>query len=129
MEIVLDESSNWHKILLATKVKPRQELDETYKKHSHPGYLNMIKSLKDLDDVNYIRKDIGVWDYNSKKIKERLEKCYKLGDCAETKNYYKFIKKKYIDKGITVKDVEATNKWFNEVARKALNDRAKELKK
>jgi len=128
MEMVLDESSNWHKILLATKVNPKQEMHETLKKHSHPGYINMMKSLKDEDDIKYIRQDMNTWFNTLKTTRTRLENCYKLGDCAKTEKYYKFFKKKYIDNGIIVKDIDETYKWFDTVARKALNDRAKEIR-
>lgn len=121
------EESN--KVLMGFRIKPQQNIDETFKKHSYQGYLDFIKNKADLSDIDYLRKDYQQGLATFKRIKERIEKVEKLGDCKETSGYYKGIKSKYIDKGITSKDVEATIKWFNDNIPKALNDRKAELSK
>lgn len=126
LDEVIDESSNWHKIKLAASIKPHQTADETLKKHSYPGYLALINRLDNLDDCYYIRQDMNIGTY--KTIRDRIEKCNKLGNCQTTKNYYKGIMDKYISKGITVKDCDATIKWFDTVCKPALSAKIKELK-
>ena len=51
--------------------------------------------------------------------------CTKYGDCPKTHKYYKGIKKKFIDKGVTAKDCYLYKKWCEEVARPALNKKIK----
>jgi len=113
---------------MGLRIHPHQNIDETFKKHKYEGYLNLINRTKKLDDLIYIRKDIYLGLSTFKKVGDRIEKCSKLGECDETKNYYKGIKKKYLDKGITYKDVELTIKWFKEVALKTLNEKIKKAK-
>lgn len=121
------EESN--KALIGFKIKPHQNIDETFKKHFYQGYLDFIKNKADISDIDYLRKDYQQGLATFKRIKERIEKVEKLGDCSETSKYYKGIKSKYIDKGITSKDVEATIKWYTNNIPKALNDRKAELSK
>jgi len=113
---------------MGLKVQPHQNVDETFKKHKYEGYLNLINRTKKLKDLEYIRKDIYLGISTFKKIGSRIDKCSRLGETNETKNYYKNIKKKYLDKGITSKDVELTIKWFKEVALKTLNEKIKKAK-
>ena len=113
---------------MGLKIHPHQNIDETFKKHKYEGYLNLINRTKKVNGLEYIRKDIYLGISQFKKIGERIEKCSRLGECDETKNYYNGIKKKYLDKGITTKDVELTIKWFREVALKTLNERIKKIK-
>ena len=87
----------------------------------------MIDHLKDFDDIAYIRQDIRLGLVDAGKIAERLELCQN-GENKENKNYYKGIKKLYIDKGITKSDVEAYKNWLNTVAKEKLNSKVKELR-
>lgn len=116
-------------IFLVRKIKPKMEITDAYKKHSYPGLLNMVKNTDNINDLKYLLKDITVTNNQVKIIAERIDKCNKLGNCTETKNYYKGIKSKYIDKGVTSKDMEAYREWLNDVYRKAIQDKIKESKK
>lgn len=116
-------------IFLVRKIKPKMEITDAYKKHSYPGLLNMVKNTDNINDLKYLLKDITVTNNQVKIIAERIDKCNKLGNCAETKNYYKGIKNKYIDKGVTGKDMEAYREWLNDVYKKAIQDKIKESKK
>ena len=115
-------------VTMGAKIKPHQDLPETFKKHEYPGYLNYIKSCKKVEDLEYLRKDVTSGLHTFRTIRDRISKCQN-GETTENKNYYKGIKKKYIDKGITVKDCDATIKWFNDVVKPAITARIKELKK
>jgi len=130
MEMVLDESSTFYKaFVLSSKAKPHQNLDETLKKHSYPGYIAMYPHCKDMDDIDDLRKDINIGISTIKTVRNRIEKINKLGeDDPAVKGYVKGIKSMYIDKGITVKDCDETIKWFETVARQELNKRAKEIR-
>ncbi len=113
---------------LSIQPKPRMTLVQILKAHEYPGYINMINNLKTNKDIDYIRTDLSLAPATYKKIAERNKLCNELGDCKTTKNYYKGIKKGYIDKGITENDAILTNNWFRTVARDALNKRAKEIR-
>ena len=116
-----------NQVAMGFKIKPHQNLDETLKKHEYPGYLNLVKSCKKVEDLEYLRKDLNLNTFNI--IKDRIEAVNKYGvDAPETKRFGKNIKKMYIDKGITVKDCDATIKWFKDVVRPAITARIKELK-
>lgn len=130
MEMVIDESSTLHRATFGFRIKNRQNLDVTLKKHSYMGYMDFLKTIKDLDDINYMRQDINITINTIKTIRDRIEKINRLGENdPAVRNYVKNIKSKYIDKGITVKDCDQTIEWFETDCRKALNDRAKELRK
>ena len=113
---------------MGAKIKPHQNLDETFKKHSYPGLLNFVKNCNSINDLEYLKKDYSGALHTMKIIKERISICEKMGECNKTKNYYKGIKKNYIDKGITVKDVDQTIKWFETIYIKTINDKLKSLK-
>ena len=127
--VMVDEASWLDKVTLGFKIKPHQNLDETLKKHEYPGFLKVCKEAKDIEVVHYLRQDINIGLNDIKSIRDRIDKINKLGDDhPQVKNYVKGIKSKYIDKGITVKDCDLTIDWFETVCRKALNERAKELR-
>lgn len=113
--VIVDEASWLYKATLGFKIKPHQNLDETLKKHEYPGFLKLCKEAKDIEVVHYLRQDISVGISTIKKIRERINN----GDSRV---------KKFTDKGITVKDCDLTIDWFETVCRKALNERAKELR-
>lgn len=125
---VMNETSNLHNAMIAFKIKPHQNIDETFKKHSYPGYLNYINKINNLDDLKFIQKDNNIGINQFKKIYEYIVNVEKIGECDKTKNYYKGIKSKYLDKGITSKDVDDTIKWFSTEVKEAINKKAKELK-
>lgn len=96
------------------KIHPHQNLDVTLKKHEYPGYINFIKKVKDKKGLDYLARDINTGINTIKKIIEKME------NGKDTK---------YSSKGITVKDCQLTIDWFQNVAKKAVSDRKKELKK
>lgn len=98
------------------------------KLHDNPGFRNIINQCNDLEDLKYLREDTKISIGTFKLIKERIEKCKKLGECTETKKYYKGIKKKYLDEGITPRDCDLTIKKFEEY-KNLLNDKIKKLGK
>lgn len=110
------------------RIHPKKSIDQILKTHKYEGLLNMATKLTKEEDVYYLIKDsrTGIKQFTT--IMERIEKCNKLGDCKETHNYYKYIKKNFIDRGITVKDAELTIKWYTEVYNPALKARLKEIK-
>ena len=118
-----------NKVILGFRIHPHQNLDETFKKHQYLGYLNFIKTKADKNDIEYLRKDLNIGLKDMQKIRNRIAAIEKYGDNEETHNYYKGIKSKYIDKGISVKDVDATIKWYQDNIPQALSDRKKELSK
>ena len=120
------ESSTLNRATFGFKIKPHQDDVETLKKHKYEGYLNFCKSLKDIDDLKYMKRDAS--SNHFKKIGERIELC-KSGKNDKNKAYYDGIKKKYMDKGITKKDCDLTDQWFKTVVILAINERIKELKK
>lgn len=71
------------------------------KNHYNPGFREVINTSKDIDELNYIRQDTRSALATLNKIKERILLCKSLGETPKTKSYYKFIKKNYIDQGLT----------------------------
>lgn len=112
MEMVLDESSTLNRATFGFKIHPHQNIDKTLKKHEYPGLLKFYSTIKDMDDIKYMRNDLNSAINYCKKCKE--------GKYPKAKEFAK--------KGITDKDYDATIKWYETVARKALNDRAEEIK-
>lgn len=110
------------------RIHPRKTLEQILKTHKYEGLFNMAVKCKKEEDVRYLLRDYRTGKAYFMKIMERIEKCNKLGDCKETHNYYKGVKKKFIDNGITVKDVQLTIKWYDDVYCPALKSRLKELK-
>lgn len=110
------------------RIHPKKSIDQILKTHKYEGLLNMATKLTKEEDVRYLIRDSRIGNKQFTTIMERIEKCNKLGDCKETHNYYKYIQKNFIDRGITVKDVELTVKWYTEVYDPALKARLKEIK-
>lgn len=132
----IQESSALSKMTLQSKVRRYNKQQGTKVnnivdmiKHGYnPGLRTLIKNSKDIDELQYIKKDTHTMIPTLEKIKERIGLCKKLGETSQTESYYKYIKKNYIDAGITEKDVQ---KAIDEVKvqDKLINDRIKELKK
>lgn len=108
--------------------KPKLKPEQFYKLHKYPGMLNMVKHTNSIEDLNYLKRDYYSSAKFFKSIEERINKCIALGDSKETHSYYKGIKKKFIDKGITSRDVQLYAKWCDDVYSKAINDKIKQLK-
>lgn len=113
-------------LLMGLDPRNRQDIVVTLKKHSNEKYLNLIKRTKKKEDLLYLRKDLNMGISQYKKILSNIKKCEELGDCEETERFYDGIKKLYMNKGITSKDVEATIKWCETVARQEISKRLKE---
>ena len=114
VDCVLDESSYVSKLFLGGKIRklnnqngtPITGLQDVVKYHGNPGFRRYISTSNDIDELKYLRSDLYLTLNQLEKIKERISSCKKLGDCSKTKLYYKNIKKKYIDQGLTEKDVD-----------------------
>lgn len=115
-------------LTMTNKIKPKMTTEQILKQHKYPGVYNLIDKIDSLDDLLYLRKDFNTAMGTFKTIQERIELCEKYGECEKTKNYYKGIKKLYIDKGITSKDVELTIKWYKEVYYKKLSEKIKKVR-
>lgn len=116
-----------NRVTMGFQIKNHQNLDVTLKKHSYPGYLELIKKQNNIEDLKYLRSDVNISINLVKNIKQRIEKVKKYGDCGETHRYYKKINE-YIQKGITVRDCDLTLKWFKEICLKEISKKIKELK-
>lgn len=122
------QEGHFNQVFITRYRKPYLKPEQFYKMHQYPGMLNMVKHVNTIEDLNYLKRDYVVGKRTITLIKERIDKCNKLGDCKETHSYYNGIKKQYIDKGITSKDIELYMKWGDEVYFKAINDKIKTLK-
>lgn len=122
------QESALNKITMGFKIKPHQNIDETFKKHKYEGLLNFAKKCNDIDDLKYLQKDLSISMHTFAKIRDRIVLCVKKGECKETQAYYKNIKKKYIDNDISAKDIDLTIEWFKNVYSKEISKRIKELK-
>ena len=97
---------------------PINNMSDLIKYHKNPGLINYVNKCDNIDDLKYIKEDTNTITPSVKIIKERITLCKQMGDCSKTASYYKFIKRKYIDAGITEKDCDATIQWvkdFNKV--------------
>lgn len=92
------------------------------------AYERIIDETDDLEKLLWLRKEFQVTPPVLKAVKERIEKCNKLGECKETKRWYKGIKKMYIDEGITPKMVEKAIEG-NRKQIEHINSRIKEVRK
>ena len=124
----IEEYSFIDKATLSFRIKDKQKFQEILKAHKYEGILNFVKSTNKIGDLEYLKKDYQSIKPLCTKLIERIDKCNKLGECKETKKYYKGVKKHYIDNGVTSKDVQLTLKWYEEVYKPAILNRIKELK-
>lgn len=133
---VLDESSYLSKLALPLKVKKINKskgvsitcMGDLIKYHYNPGLRQICQTSKDIDEIKYLRDDIRTSIPQLNKIQERMYNCRKLGECDKTKSYYKYIKKKYLDRGLTENDVKQTIVETQKTIQ-VCNNRIKELKK
>lgn len=135
LEMSINESSYLSKLSLPFKIKKYgkeegfvvKEIADLLKKHYNPGVRKLIEKSTDIDELQYIKKDTRTLIPTINKIKERIKLCKDLGETSKTSSYYKYIKKHYIDKGITEKDCDMTiDEIHNQ--EKIINNRIKELK-
>lgn len=103
-------------------------MGDLIKYHYNPGLRQICQTSKDIDEIKYLRDDIRTSIPQLNKIQERMYNCKKIGECDKTKSYYKYIKKKYLDKGLTENDVKQTIVETQKTIQ-ICNNRIKELKK
>lgn len=135
MGMFVNESSYVSKLLLPLKIREINKkngirinnMGDLIKNHGNPGLKKYIEKSNDIDEIKYIIKDTRTIFSNLEKIKERIKLCKSKGKNDTTKSYYEYIKKNYIDNGITEKDVEKTIDGQNELIN-AGKERIKELK-
>jgi hypothetical protein len=111
---------------IAFKIKPKQNLDESFKKHSYPGLLNFVNTCKSIDNLKYMQKDYSVLKNQLNTILKRI-KAVEAG--KGDPKWESGIRKLYMDKGITSKDVQAYIDWCANTYYKAISARIAELKK
>lgn len=99
------------------------------KEHKWDRWIEVIQKIKYKKDLETMRREVNVSIYTYDKIAERVEKIEKLGECKETAPYYKSLKKNYIDKGITSKDMKLSSEWMKTTLRQEINKRMKEVTK
>ena len=109
----LDESSNFHKMLL--QPKPNMNIYQILKSNKYPGFLNLVNKVKEVDDLQYLRSDVHIALNTYKTIRDRLAVKDPRVD-------------KYVKKGITAEDCDLTIKWFKDVVLPTITARIKELK-
>lgn len=131
----IHESSYVSKLLISSKIKKYNKKNDTnikgmydlLKHHSNPGLDHYIQRSNDVNELNYIKADTKTVLPTLNKIKDRMELIEKYGECKQTQSYYKGLKNMYIDKGITVKDVELTIEGINHTI-DLINERIKIVK-
>lgn len=132
----MNESSFMSKLTLKSKIGKYNRANGTdvhnmtdlIKHHKNYGLEVYVKKSKDIEELKYIRDDTRQIKPILTKIRNRIDLINQKGECKETKNYYKGIKKLYLDKGIKLSDVDKTIEWYEEFM-KLISDRIKELKK
>lgn len=123
----IHESSTLHKAFLGFKIKPHQNLWESAKKHSYPGFLEFVKKCNDVDDLKYLLKDTSTAYPALNKMADKLDDAKK--NPAPDDRGYRAVKKEFIDRGITGDDIRKYCDWLKNVWTPACKDRIKELKK
>ena len=103
-------------------------MPEILKSHKYEGLLDLVKRTNNLDDLYYFRQDYHVGIGQFERILKNIRNCEELGECPTTRRYYKGIKKMYLSKGVTSRDVELTIEWYKNVYLPAINSRIKEVK-
>lgn len=97
------------------------------KAHKNDEYLNYINKCKNIDDLDYLRRDCNMAINMYTNIGERIDKINKEGNSNETRKYYKGIYNDYIKRGVTSKDCVLFVKWCKEVVLPTISARRKEL--
>lgn len=116
-----------NQLLMPFKAGGSTALWKVFKDHKYEGYLKIIDSCKDESDIRYLQQDMSIGKRQFKVIRERIQNC-QHGKNAENATYYDNINKLYMSHGVTPKDVDLTNEWYDTVARKRLNEKAKEIR-
>ena len=133
-EYFIDESSFLSKLTLSAKIKKLNSQSKTpvngypdlIKYHNNPGMKKYIEKSNDIDELYYLKKDLQSTFSTLRKIGDRIKLC-KSGENKTNSSYYKYIKKHYIDQGLTEKDVDKTIEELNKLI-KYINDKIKKLK-
>ena len=120
------QEGNINNAMIAFKIKPKQKLEESFKKHNYPGLLNFVNTCKSIDQLKYIRKDTASTKSSLNTILKRVKS---VEDGKGDPKWENNIKKLYINKGITSKDVQAYIDWLYGPFNKAISDRIETLKK
>ena len=91
-----------------------------------PWLLNMAKTAKDMDRINYLRADANTAKVQLKKKAERIRAVQK-----GTPDRYTSVStvERWIKKGCTAEKCEDHIKWLDTEYKKALNERAKEIRR
>lgn len=85
--------------------------------HKNPGVEHMVDTIKNSDDLRYLKNDTKRIIPTLEIIKTRIPLC-KNGENNKNEKYYKGIKKMYLDRGLKEKDVELTIKWVRDICNK-----------
>lgn len=95
--------------------------------HKNPGLEHLVSITSKVEDLSYIRRDTIRIIPTLEKIKTRIPLC-KHGETPKNKSYYKGIKKNYLDRNLTEKDVELTIKWVRDICN-TISEKIRKLKK
>ena len=131
-ELVFESKNELYRIknnfstLLSLSKQPKCDIDAGEYDKLHPWLLDIVKKAKDMDRINYLRDDANKGKSQLKKLAKNVEDVQN-GTPSKYVNV-KYIQKK-IDKGLTVKKINDHIKWMDTIYKKALNDRAKEIRK
>lgn len=96
--------------------------------HENPGAIKFVNKCKKIDELDHFRKETVQSLPSFQRAMENCKKVEELGECKETKAYYKYFKKNIIDNGLSHKDYELLIKWFKETLIPTIDKRKKELK-
>lgn len=112
-DMYIEESSFFSKIRIPGKVRKYNKqlgvkisnMEDLLKVGKNPGLEKYVQECNDIEELEYLRKDANNSIPTLEKIKERIGICKSKGECKQTAGYYKYIKKHYIDQGITESQV------------------------
>lgn len=137
--MIIEESSFASKLVMQPKISKINKqkgvsikgYPDLIKNHYNPGLRQIINTSKDVDELRYLIADTRTAFGNLNKIRDRIKLCKSQGENSKTSSYYKYIKKHYIDEGITEKDADKTIAELNkdiETAKKRIKELNKSVK-
>lgn len=112
------------KQLIQTAGKSDQEKKEYFRTVKMPV---LVKSCKNIDQINYLRKDLYIAKNQYNTLKRNIEAVHN-NDTAKIKRLSKSFINKVQSGKITIKDVDDQLNWLNTAYKKMLDDRAKEIR-
>lgn len=139
-DMYIEESSFFSKLRIPVKVRKYNSqmgvkisgCADLIKIGKNPGLEKYIQECKDIEELEYIRKDNNAAIYTLEKIKQRIGTCKSKGECKQTAGYYKYIKKNYLDEGITesqvsraISNIKKENSMISAKIRKLKNEKYK----